>query len=711
MKLDISSDGFHHFSNQLSDSQMRESDEEGGLDFTKVLGAIRRQSWVIAGTTILFVTIGGIKAATDTPIYRAQFELLAEPLSLESQVISSTTPESLSNRQDVVEVVPNEAKLKILKSPRILQPLVEELQQQYPEISYESLANNVNLDANVENNIVRVQYQDDNPQQVQDVLDRLVDTYLEFSLEVRQSELRQGLAFVEKQLPKLRSRVDEIQDRLQALRQENNLIDPTIEAQQLSNQINIFVEQRLEAQAQLNEVQLVAQNLEKELSNKPVEQVAASALSTPRYQALLNQLQAVDTKIAQQSVTFAESSPQLEMLREQRKNLIPLLKEESKQVQRGIESNIQELQARDRALDQTIAGLNQRSKQLSEITRRYTDFQRELEIASKNLNQFLTKREALRIDVAQSESPWELLTPTHPPVASSTSLKRNLVLGTALGLLLGIGAALTLDKFRNLLHSTREVQEIAGLTLLGSIPFDQKLFKKNESAVSLLKPASQKLLNDKNPPAYDLESSIIESFRSLYTNIRLLNPDAPVRSLVVSSATPGEGKSTVATHLAKAAAAMGCRVLLVDTDLRSPNLYQSTKVVNSLGLTDLIRQEDLEIDQVIEQDLIENSLFFLSTGQTPPDPSRLLASQRMRNLMEELHTQFELVIYDATILSGYSDAHLLASATNGLMLVTSIGKLKRSMLEATIENLKNSRIPILGMVVNRDNNLALNLYN
>ena len=704
MKLDISRDGFHHLSHQIPKYQTTESDE-GGLDFTKVLGTIRRQSWIIAGTTILFATIGGIKATTDTPIYRAQFELLAEPLSLESQVISSTTPESLSNRQDLVGVVPNEAKLKILKSPRVLQPLVEELQQPYPEMSYGSLANNLNLNVNVKDNIVLVQYQNNNPQQVQDVLSRVADAYLQFSLEVRQSEFNKGLTFVEKQLPRLRSRVDEIQNRLQTLRQDNNFIDPTMEAQQLSEQIGMFVEQRLEVKAQLNEVKLLAQDLNKELSEQPVEQVAASALSNSRYQALLNELQQIDTQIAQQSVTFAETSPQLETLREQRQNLIPLLEAEAQRVHRGVESEIRELQARDRAISQTITGLNQRIKQLSEITRQYTDLQRELEIATKNLNQFLTKREALSIDMAQSESPWELLTAPNQPIASSASVKRNLVLGTGIGLLLGIGTALALDRFRDLLYTTREIQEAAGLPFLGTIPFDQALAKADDSNLGIL-PASLKLLH-RNSTFENLASPSIESFRALYTNFRLLNPDAPVRSIVISSAIPGEGKSTVAFHLAKAAAAMGRHVLLVDTDLRSPNLHRSMEF---LGLTDLINQPDLEVNQIIQQSQLEESLFILPSGQIPPDPSKLLASERMQHIMEKLQSQFELVIYDTTILNGFPDAHLLATTTNGMVLVTGIGKLKRSLLEETMENLKVSHTPVLGMVVNGDKHLSLNLY-
>ncbi len=695
---------------QTEDTQFVGSEDEGGIDFGKVLGALRRQSWVIFGTTMLCAAMGGIKAATDTPIYQAQFELLAEPVSLESQVISATTPES-SSREELVGVIPNEAKLKVLKSPRVLEPLIKDLQSEYPELSYDSLTNNLALSIDQENNIIQVNYTHEESEQVRAVLENLKDAYLEFSLEVRQSELNKGLQFVEKQLPKLRSRVDQIQSRLQRLRQENNFIDPTMEAEQLSDQIGGFVEQRLEVQAQLDEAQLLAQDLQKELSQQSIEKASASALTTPRYEALLEELQNIDTEIAKESAIFSENSPKIQTLRQQRQQLVPLLRAEAQRAQRQVESQIRELQARDRALGQTIVRLNRQSKELSESTRRYTDLQRELEIASKNLNQFLTKREALGIDLAQSESPWEVLTPPDDPIASSASVTKNLVLGSALGLLLGIGAALSLDRLRDLLHSTKDIKTVTRLPLLGSIPYDKVLVMRDDTTVKSLQPASSKLLNQSQSSLEQKTSVAVESFRSIYTNLRLLNPDVPIQSIVVSSSIPGEGKSTISTHLAEAAAAMGRRVLLVDADLRKTKPNYPAERTNPLGLTNLIDQENLEVEQVIQQSSVEDNLFFLSSGHLPPDPSKLLASEKMQRLMTHLQSQFEFVIYDATILSGFTDAYLLAPATDGLVLVTGMGKLKQSMLEETMQKLKVSRTPVLGIVVNGDKNMNIYQYN
>ena len=195
-------------------------------------------------------------------------------------------------------------------------------------------------------------------------------------------------------------------------------------------------------------------------------------------------------------------------------------------------------------------------------------------------------------------------------------------------------------------------------------------------------------------------SSFFEVFRSLYTNILLLGSDTPIRSLVISSAAEEDGKTTVAIHLALAAAAMGQRVLLVDGNLRSPTIHNRVGLMNIQGLTDVISQ-DLDWNNVIERSPLEDNLFVLSAGPIPPDPIRLVASQKMQDLMSELQGAFDLVIYDTPPLVGFADANLLAANTNGLILVAGLGNLKRTIFQQALEELQVSGTPILGVIANK----------
>ncbi|MDY7021907.1 MAG: polysaccharide biosynthesis tyrosine autokinase [Cyanobacteriota bacterium] len=692
-----------------------EDDDEGGLELGQVVGAIRRRILLIIGFTIAVASAAVYKAVTDTPVYQSQFEILTEPVTIETQVISATNPETLSSREEIVAVNADPVKLKLLESPKVLDPVVEKLQDQYPGITYNIVVRSLSVRA-VGTDLLVVGYRSSNPNLVESVLALVTEAFLDYSLEVRQTDIIKGIEFVEEQLPVLRDRVQNQQERLQALRQKYNLVDPQTTGQQLAAQISGIEQQRLSVQLELRQAQAMYANLQQQLVNSPTETATASVLTqSPRYQALLSQVRAIDNEIAKGSVLYLEESPEIQVLQEQRSRLLPLLRQEGEQVARDLGNRIQELESRYQILTNTLERFNQQVKQLSVINREYGDIQRELSIATENLNQFLSKREAFRIDVAQRERPWQLLTPAPEPKPSSASVKLNFALGSVLGMLLGVGAALAIDKFSNILYTPKEVKDITKLPLLGIIPLDKTLKDRNSMADMsnvFLQTVPNELSLEAPNPSQPLVPIFYEAFRSLYTNIRLLSPDAPIRSLVISSAMLGEGKSTVAIYLAQAAAEQGRRVLLVDTDLRQPNLHSFLGLANMQGLTDVI-SSDLDFNHVIQQSPQENNLFVLTAGSTPPDPIRVLASQKMLDLMSQLRSAFDLIVYDTPPLTGLADAFLLASETNGLVLVSSLGQVKRSALESALDQLRDRShfsTPVLGLVANRSKDVSLQTY-
>ncbi|NJK27562.1 MAG: polysaccharide biosynthesis tyrosine autokinase [Coleofasciculaceae cyanobacterium SM2_3_26] len=641
----------------------------------------------------------------EKPVYSASFEILIEPVTLETQIISSANPDTLSNRQDIVGVVVDDVQIRILKSPEVIEPIVAQLKSKYPKIDYEKIAGKLDIKVDVATNILEVGYKSSDAELVQSVLDALAEAYLNYSLEVRQTDIRRGIEFVEEQLPQLRARVDALQSQLQELRQRYNLVDPTTTGQQLSAQIATFEQQRLDTQFELDEAEALYADLQRELTEKPAEIATTSLLrQNSRYQELLSQLLVLDTQLAQESALFLEESPEIEILQEKRARLIPLLEAEGERVQRDVVSDIRELRTRDRILTQGVNRLNNQVKQLSVIDRDYTNIQRELEIAAANLNQFLEKREAFRIDAAQREIPWQLLTPPgNPNKSAAADIKKNLVLGGILGTLLGLGAALAIDRFRNVIYVAKDVKSFAKTPLLGNIPYEKGLgdLPAADSYLNLPKPMVPFLgwNNGHRPPQMNRSFFFLESFRSLYTNLRPLIADSPSFSVVVSSSVSEEGKSTVAVNLAQAAAAMDCRVLLVDADLRNPTIHRHIGVSNDCGLSEAIAR-DLDMNEAIQRSPLEDNLFVLTAGTVSSDPIRLLASQRMHRLREKLATNFDLVIYDAPPLLGFADTYLLATEANGMILVAGLGKIRRPLLSQALEALRISGARLLGAVAN-----------
>ena len=686
-------------------------DDEGGLNLGQVFNTLKRRLPVIIGVTIVVTSVAMLKALTSKPIYQSGFEILTKPVTVESQVISSVTQTSgNSEGRTVPEKTVDATKLKLLKSPKVLAPIADQLKSKYPTITQEELASSLSVIPLPSSEILAVTLQDADPEKVKAILKLVSTAYLNYSLEERLADVRQGIDFVNAQIPQVQQRVNAIQDRLQTFRQQYNLIDPDSTGKQLSEQTNTVSQQRLETRIKLNEARALYNELQ-ELLSRSDDPASVALSSNARYQALLSQILAVEGDIAKESSLFKDDTPNVQVLKEQQQNLVPLLRREGRRVQGEVASKIRELEDRDRILEQSAAQLRQQVKQLSIVSRQYTDIQQELKISTENLNQFLTKREALRIDAGQRRTPWQILTPPGEPVPSAANTKQTTMLGVILGLLLGIGVALLLDKLSSVLHDPDEIKEISKFPVLGVIPFSSEL-EDIEDLNSLGKLVSfadiggrmqqmgQKIgLNNGAKSHYYTASPFSEAFRSLYTNIRLLGSDTQVRSLVISSSTPGEGKSTISVHLAQAAAALGQRVLLVDTDLRRPKVHEQLGLVNTSGLTNAI-SSDLEVERLIQQSPGERNLFILTAGQIPPDPTKLLSSQKMQNLMGQFKVAYDLVIYDTPPLVGLADTKLIASKTDGIIMVVRLGKTKRSVLSQALEGIKVFSVPVLGMVIN-----------
>lgn len=481
---------------------------------------------------------------------------------------------------------------------------------------------------------------------------------------------------------------------------------------------------QLDVEVQLSQAKVIANDLTQQLQSN--EQASSSALSqNTRYQSLLNALLELDSQIAEVSTLYLDSSPDMQVLKEQRQNLLSLLASEGQQSQRELANQINELETQDQALKQTLQGLNADVGQLTGVTRSYDDIQRELAIASENLNQFIAKREALEIDAAQREIPWEIITPPTASQLAPTSLSQPLLLGGTLGLLLGTGIVLLVNSSSGVIYSEEELKRSTRLPILGSIPnytmTDEFSFERTGSASRQYASIGAERSglgengagnsggfgpngNGTSPRPFGHAAAIptyaqdpfVESFRSLYANLRLLGSTEPIRSVAISSVMAGEGKSTVALHLAEAAAAMGKRVLLIDGDLRNPQIHHYLELSNEKGLTNLFSGESNPA--IIQRFSPEPNLYVIAAGSASFDPTRLFSSRSMKRFAKKVEARFDLVIYDAPPLLGQSDAYLIADNTDGMLLVTRPGKLKQPLLDKAMEQLRIADIHMLGLV-------------
>lgn len=691
-----------------------EQNREGGLRLDHLLATLKRHFLVITGVTILTASLAVVKAVTDDPVYQSQFELLTPSATPESKVISNLTSEILGSIATPVDTTAiDETTLKILESPRVMKPVLEELQQRYPDMAYQKLIDNLGIIPNASGDVLTVSYQNTDLEKVTYVLDRVLDAYLMYSLEDRQNDISRGIRFVDEQLPVAWEQVQELEARLESLRQSYNLIDPLLQGEQLTMQASRFSSQRFDLRVEIEEAQSIYQDLQQELARGEELASTSALLENARYQSLLNRLTEVDSQLAEDLSLYLDDSPEVAVIKDHRANLEPLIEQEGARVQDQIASQIRELSDRDRALSNTIDVLNQQIKGLSTVARQYNDIQRELDIATANLNQFLTKREALRIDAAQRQTPWELLTPVENPKASSASAKRNLVLGTVLGLLLGVGVAISWDRIKGKINTIEELKDIAQLPLLATIPHNRLLENGKPFAFALTQLGELGFNMDSAlNVGHSKSTPFLEAFKRLSTNLRLNNPDIPLQSLTISSATPNSGKTTISFHLAHTNASIGQKTLLVDVDLRRPTLHKLCNTSNDKGLSNYITGE-LELDDILIDLSVNKNLYVITSGPISPDPMQILSAKRMKDFLQQIHEEFDLVIFDTPPLLGFVDAFVTAGYTQGLLLAARLGETKFSHLNFAMEELSIAKVPVIGMVANdlkRENENSYSYY-
>jgi polysaccharide biosynthesis transport protein len=698
----LKSEKYPYSLSQANAAQLNDTDE-GGLNLGQVGSTLRRRALLIAGVTGVVAGAAVLKAETEPPVYNGKFEILTKPVTGESKAIANIQQGLSQGTIAAPESETVATTIKVLQSPRLLNPIVKELQtkhpQKYSSLTSKELASGLQITSK-QPNVLAVEYIYSDEEQVKDVLQALQRTYLQYSLAERQEDINEAIKFVQERITKggLQTRVDDWQDKLRKLRQKNNLVEPAQRAQEVSALIGNLTQQRMETRVQYEQMTAKYADLQRELAEQPSERAGNSVLSeNPRYQKILDQIQEADIIVKKESARFTDENPSLISLKEKKDQLLPMLLAEESRVQRDFLSRINELAARDRSLIEKIQQNERELQKLATVNRDYDKIQQQLKISTDNLTQFIAKQQALEIEKAQKLQPWKLLDPelteVNKPTAISKSAKQNLALGAMLGLLLGAGAALVVDKLSNVFYSSKDIKEATFLPLLGSVPLRKELATlglQDSTSGEIQKPDS---------------ALFFEVFRSLYTNILLLGSDTPIRSLVISSATENDGKSTVAVYLALAAAAMGHRVLLVDANLRCPTLHKRVGLMNIQGLTDVI-SSDLDWSNVIERSPIEDNLYVLSAGPIPPDSIRLLASHKMQDLMNDLQASFDLVIYDTPPVVGFADANLLSANTNGMVLIAGLGKLKRTVFQQALEELQVAGTSILGVVANKSKDVA-----
>lgn len=296
--------------------------------------------------------------------------------------------------------------------------------------------------------------------------------------------------------------------------------------------------------------------------------------------------------------------------------------------------------------------------------------------------------ENIRLAESQSTSNIVVTEPARVPTEPDYPKPgRNAALGGIMGLLLSVGLVFLIGYLDDRIRTPEQIELYLNVPILGLIRrwAADKTFTYSQAA----------LITVREP-----RSPIVEAFRSLRTNIQFASVDQQIRTLLVTSASPTEGKSTVAANLAIVMAQAGLRVTLVDCDLRRPTVHKLFEQPDRLGLTNLMLQDPGQWNSAKHVSQIDH-LSLITSGPMPPNPSEILGSNRMRQFIEHLHTTNDIVIIDAPPMLAVTDALILSQMADGVLLVVDTGTTRIGDATQSKQQLEQVNARLLGVVMNK----------
>jgi capsular exopolysaccharide synthesis family protein len=690
---------------------------------------VRQRFWVI-GVFCGVLAIAAIYSLLQKPIYQSSMQLLVEPNYQGKKETGSEPSFADSNIE-----IDNSTQLTQMKSSQLLQKAVNLLHPDYPKLDVDELQGSLDLTQieqdKVKTKIIQVLFTNHDPVKTQKVLMAIQQVYQDYNREQQKQRLAKGLEFINDQIPRVEKQVKTAEDALEQFRRSRNLVDPEAQSKALIDSLSQVRQDQRTNLAQIRDTQAKYIALQQQLRLSPQQALIASRLSqSTRFQNLLNEIQKTDLALEKDRVRFKDRSPFVQQWTDQRQRQQKLLSEELRQVlgadapqgealvvqgQLGTtdltlasqlveaQTSLEGLAARAQSLAQTERSLTAQLERFPNLLAEYGRLQPNVNIGRDTLQQLLKARQELALEIARGGFDWQVVEQPKEGKKIGPKTKQNLLLAVVAGLMLGSVIAFIRDGTDDGVHTSDELKKQVALPLLGMMP---EMSQGSSSA--LLQFPFQKA-ESLNPSAMDLLywQPFREALDLLYKNIQLLPITSGLKSLVVTSALAGEGKSTLALGLAISAARSNKRVLLIDADLRRPSLHKQLGLPNEWGLSTLLEGNMPILDQRGIQPLhryTDIPVSVLTAGPTPPDSARLLNSSRMEDLISMFEQNYDLVVLDAPPVLGIVDAISLASFCWGVLLVGRIGQVTRTEFMQATSML--STLNVIGVVANGSKNVT-----
>ena len=669
------------------------------------LWILRRQGWKMLAFVLLALIATTIVSLRLTPEYESTATIDIDR-RMPSGVLGADAAQVTNNDADQFLAT----QVRLIQSDSVLRPVVDKyrIREVEPDALEEAVdTSDTSREAPVilkplrvtrpaNTYILQISYRSENRQLAADVANAIAQSYLQHSYEIRYKATASLSQFMERQLEELRAKMEKSSEALTRFERELNVINP-------EEKTSILTARLLELNKNYTEAQ--TDRVAKEAAYRSVENGSfAAALTSTQGDALKKlseDLGEAQRHFADVKGTFGAKHPEYPKAQTRVTELERQLEAAKTNVSRRAEVEYKQAQNREQMLE---AAVGQTKKEFDDLNARSFEYQtlkREAD-GDKQLYEELVRRiKEAGINASFQNSSIRVADEARPglkPVFPRIWL--NVLLAFLVATFLAVGAALLGDVLDNTVRDPDQVARLMNTDVIGSLPAVKDWRRRMSSVPGVQRTASALVAvkGSQEAAAEQALSNYEEAIRTLRNSILLTDFDRRLRSILLTSASPSEGKSTVAAHLAATHAGQHKRTLLIDGDLRRPSVHRLYQVPNSVGLSNVLMQQISWRDAVIRIG-DAGGLDVLPAGPATRRASDLIG-MGLAELIDEATREYDLVVLDAPPLLGFAEPLQMATAVDGVIVVARAGETSRKALGTVIGTLKRLRANLVGVVLN-----------
>ncbi len=735
-----------------------EAEEDQGLSWQRYLQILLRRKWLVLAVAVTTVFLAALQVLTATPLYQASARIQIDPETsriLPYEEVGTTGPhwwdegyfytqaEKLRTRVLALRVV---RALDLTGDRSFSQPvrpgLLKELRARAigmarrlaslgagapapepPETASESataaaepaatdatsgdleatprerslagrLLGGLGVDRVQDTRLLRISFTSPSPVSAARVANGVADQFIEQHLESKYQATLKASEFLERQLKELQSRVERSEEALLRYAREKNIVN-------LSERENLSRARLSDLNQQLNEAEaeLINEQARYEAAQSATVESLPAVLRTETMRLLETRISEAEGRLAGLSARYGVNWPEVREARQELDSLRQQFLAEKRNAIATARENYRLAADRFEKLSAAAADQRLQVDRLNEDSIQYSILKRESD-SNKDLYEGLLQRlKEAGVAAGLKSSNIQVVDRAQVPGSTSYPRKtRSLTLALVLGLSLGVGAAFLVETLDNTVKTTDDVTNRLGLPALGLVPRLPALDQPPRRRLSLRRPRSA----EGPVVAFDTSrrgaSRALEALRSLRTSLLLSHSGKPPQVILVSSALPSEGKSTVAANLAISLAQTGVRTLLMDLDMRRPSLASIFGLKADRGMSTFLSGNS-DLSSQIHQTTFAN-VFMVPAGLRAPNPGELIGSRRMAQGMQLAREYFTYVVVDTPPSLEISDALVLSPYVDGVVLVVQGDRTPRQVLRKAADQFLNIGATLLGVVIN-----------